>query len=71
MQTTEKNINKHKVSPFAEIGECQTTGNKSLYATAEFKPGEVISDFGYYDGFWRYPLTFQHLLSSAENLIIF
>ncbi len=47
MHTTEKNINKHKVSPFAEIGECQTTGNKSLYATVEFKPGQVISNFSH------------------------
>ncbi len=46
MQNTKKNRRKHKVSLFAEIGECQTTGNKSLYATVEFKSGQVISNFG-------------------------
>lgn len=34
-----------KISSFAEIGECVKTGNKSLYATVEFMPGEVISKF--------------------------
>ncbi|MDJ0556632.1 MAG: hypothetical protein QNJ68_19765 [Microcoleaceae cyanobacterium MO_207.B10] len=35
-----------KIGSIAEIRECQTTGNKSLYATVEFKPGQVISNFG-------------------------
>lgn len=34
-----------KISSFAEIRECVKTGNKSLYATVEFMPGEVISKF--------------------------
>jgi len=36
MQNTKKNRRKHKVSLFAEIGECQTTGNKSLYPSTEW-----------------------------------
>lgn len=35
-----------KVGSFAQIGECPTTGSKSLQATTEFGPGQVISDFG-------------------------
>lgn len=35
-----------KVGSFGEIRECQTTGIKSLHATGEFSPGEVISKFG-------------------------
>ncbi|WP_318728427.1 SET domain-containing protein-lysine N-methyltransferase [Roseofilum sp. Guam] len=34
-----------KISSFAEIRECVKTGNKSLHATVEFMPGEVISKF--------------------------
>ncbi|MGB3509429.1 MAG: SET domain-containing methyltransferase [Microcoleaceae cyanobacterium] len=34
-----------KISWFAEIRECPTTGSKSLHATAEFRPGQIISDF--------------------------
>lgn len=35
-----------KVCSFGEIRECQTTGIKSLHATVEFSPGEVISELG-------------------------
>ncbi|GGA10182.1 SET domain-containing methyltransferase [Okeania sp. KiyG1] len=35
-----------KIGSIAEIRESQTTGYKSLYATVEFKPGQVISTFG-------------------------
>lgn len=35
-----------KIGDFAEIWECQTTGIKSLHATVELSPGEVISEFG-------------------------
>nr|WP_293094445.1 hypothetical protein [Okeania sp. SIO2F4] len=44
MQVSEKIT---KISSIAEIRECQTTGNKSLHTTIEFKSGEVISSFGY------------------------
>lgn len=30
----------------AEIRECPKTGSKSLHATVEFRPGQVISNFG-------------------------
>ncbi len=43
MQVSEKIT---KIGSIAEIRESQTTGNKSLYATVEFKPGQVISNFG-------------------------
>ena len=43
MQVSEKTT---KVASFAEIRECQTTGDKSLYNTVEFKSGQVISNFG-------------------------
>ncbi len=36
-----------KVSSFAEIRECQTTGNKSLHSTIDLKYQEVISNFGH------------------------
>ncbi|WP_293069825.1 hypothetical protein [Okeania sp. SIO2B3] len=42
MQVSEKIT---KIGSIAEIRECQTTGNKSLYATVEFKPGQIISNF--------------------------
>ncbi|MDB9518120.1 SET domain-containing protein-lysine N-methyltransferase [Roseofilum reptotaenium CS-1145] len=35
-----------KVSQFAEIRECPTTGSKSLHATVNLMPGQVISRFG-------------------------
>jgi hypothetical protein len=35
-----------KVGSFGEIRECQTTGIKSLHATAELRTGDVISKFG-------------------------
>ncbi len=35
-----------KVKEFAEIRECPTTGSKSLHATAEFMPAQVIHNFG-------------------------
>lgn len=38
MQTGEKIT---KVNSIAEIRECQTTGNKSLYTTVELKSEEV------------------------------
>ncbi|MEG4836978.1 SET domain-containing protein-lysine N-methyltransferase [Microcoleus sp. B9-D4] len=34
-----------KVSSFAEVWECPTTGNKSLQATVSFAPGDIISIF--------------------------
>lgn len=34
-----------KVSAFAEVWECSTTGNKSLKATVSFAPGDIISTF--------------------------
>lgn len=43
MQITEKIT---KICPFAEIRECRETGNKSLYTTVEFMPGDVVSKFG-------------------------
>lgn len=43
MQITEKQT---KICSFAEIRECLKTGNKSLHATVEFMPGDVISKFG-------------------------
>lgn len=43
MQITEKTT---KISPFAEIRECQRTGGKSLYATVKFMPGDIISRLG-------------------------
>ncbi|MDY7009009.1 MAG: hypothetical protein SWX82_35170 [Cyanobacteriota bacterium] len=43
MQVSEKIT---KIGSIAEIRESQTTGNKSLYATVEFKPGQIISNFG-------------------------
>lgn len=42
MQITEKIT---KISSFAEIRECPTTGHKSLHATVGFMPGQVISKF--------------------------
>ncbi|WP_287521729.1 hypothetical protein [Okeania sp. SIO2C2] len=36
-----------KVGSIAEIWEFQTTGNKSLHTTIEFKSGEVISNFSH------------------------
>lgn len=44
MQVSEKIT---KVGSIAEIRECQTTGNKSLHTTIEFKSGEVISNFSH------------------------
>jgi hypothetical protein len=34
-----------KVSSFAEVWECTTTGNKSLKASVTFAPGDIISAF--------------------------
>lgn len=44
MQVSEKIT---KIGSIAEIRESQTTGNKSLYATVEFKSGEIISNLGH------------------------
>ena len=46
MIVAQDNIETVKISSFAEIRECLTTGSKSLHATVEFMPGEVISKFG-------------------------
>jgi len=35
-----------KVASWAEIRECPTTGSKSLQATVEFMPGQVLCKFG-------------------------
>ena len=35
-----------KVSSFAEIRECPTTGSKSLHTTVNLMPGQVLSNFG-------------------------
>ena len=37
-----KIFKKTKVSSFAEIWECEATGAKSLHATLEFLPGDII-----------------------------
>ncbi|NER20800.1 MAG: SET domain-containing protein [Symploca sp. SIO1C2] len=37
---------KNKVASFAEVWECPTTKDKSLHATVDFFPGEVLSSFG-------------------------
>ena len=43
MQIAEKNA---EVASFAEVRQCPNTGSKSLHATVEFVPGQVISQFG-------------------------
>lgn len=43
MQLSQKRT---KVESIAEIRECERTGNKSLHATIEFLPGQVIRRFG-------------------------
>ena len=43
MQLSQKRT---KVESIAEIRECERTGNKSLHATIEFLPGQIIRRFG-------------------------
>ena len=45
MQIVEKTTKITKVTSFAEIRECLTTGSKFLHATTDFRPGQVISKF--------------------------
>ncbi|NET60604.1 MAG: SET domain-containing protein [Symploca sp. SIO2E6] len=44
--TLKTNYKKNKVSSFAEVWECTITKNKSLHATVDFVPGEVLSSLG-------------------------
>ena len=41
-----KVFKKNKVSSFAEIWECPETGAKSLHATTQFFPGDIITQIG-------------------------
>ena len=44
-ETLEINYKKNKVASFAEVWECPITKSKSLHATVDFFPGEVLSSF--------------------------
>ena len=45
-ETLETIRKKNKVASFAEVWECPITRSKSLHATVDFFPGEVLSSFG-------------------------
>ena len=62
-------VKKSKVSPFAEIWECEKTGAKSLHSLVEFMPGETIARLGFRDRLEQ-PNYLTVQISDTEHILL-